>query len=435
MTSTPPELTKPKLSILDAVCIIVGIVVGPGIFEASSSIARALPSIDSLIAIWIIGGILSWSGMACYAELASRYPKNGGEYVWLNVAYGKRVADLFLWADVAIIRPGAIASMAFPAAHYCSALVSSIPLTETSLAAVIIAIFSLLNVAGFYVGKATQNALTILTIVAMLVIIGIGISAPPVSPLEQTLSANDTTQSYGLALILVLFAYGGWNEIANVAGDIRGGARKLYQASVISLAMTTLLYVAINYAFAHLLGFATYSSSPIPVIDGLRRLFPGSAVSVVYATIFLSCLGTIQGMVFTGARLYYYLPIWESEVASDLTRRQLAISYLAQACIALLITILSSSFMNAVVYTTAVVWIFFLLKGLSATLMRWQTPTAAPFSMPLYPVPVIAFCGSCLYLSYSAIVYSPRGSLTSLCVVALGLIVPPMMRAFKTSRL
>jgi amino acid transporter len=385
-----------------------------------------------MLILWLVGALLSYCGVLCYSELAARYPENGGEYAWLQAAYGDRLANLYLWAEVAILKPGIIAAMAFPSARYIQALAPQVPLSQSALASLLVLCLTTVNLVGFQAGKASQNLLSAAKVLGLALIIVLGLLAylrdgAPVGPINEIGQQRD----YGLALILVLFTFGGWSDIANVTADIPSGARGLLTSASLSLALITTLYVLINIAFVSLMGLHGFSTAEIPIAIGLRQILPSSAASLVYLLIAVSCLGAIQGTMFTGSRLYGRIPGIPSHYTHDRTHR---IAFLCQGALSILVIILAQSFISAVVYTTTVVWIFFLLKGLAIPILRAKFPEATTIRVPYYPLPLIFFLSSCVFLIWSALRYDFTGSLIAGVVVLAGIFVPTFSRIVRTAR-
>ena len=190
-----------ELSVFDSMCIIVGIIVGAGIYETAPTIAACMGNWISMLGIWLAGGLLALCGALCYAELATTYPYEGGDYVYLSRAYGNWSGYLFGWSQLAIIRPGDIALMAFIFSRYAQQIFQ-FPHSGLIYAASVIVVLTVINVVGVKMGKWTQNILTVIKILGLLVIIVAGMLAPGVSP--STKPAAFTAGGLKLSLILVL---------------------------------------------------------------------------------------------------------------------------------------------------------------------------------------------------------------------------------------
>ncbi len=434
---TELSLTNTKsqhsLSLWDACAISTGIIIGPGIFETAPAVAQAVSGLSEILSLWLVGAILSYCGILCYSELAARYPENGGEYAWLRAAYGQRLANLYLWAEVAILKPGIIAAMAFPSARYILAVWPTIQLPQSVIASLMVFFLTMINLYGFHAGKRSQNILSAAKVAGLSLIILTGLYAGSHSTQPMELITEGTKQhDYGLALILVLFTFGGWSDIANVTADIQSGARGLLRSASVSLGLITILYVLVNFAFVNLLGVHNFSIAEVPVAVGLQQILPGSAATLVYILIAVSCLGAIQGTMFTGARLYTRI---SPSCHKETNQASYRLAFLSQGALSILVIILTQSFINAVVYTTTVVWVFFLLKALAVPILRAKTEELASIQVPLYPAPLVVFVASCVFLIWSAFKYDPLGSAIAAVVVLMGVFVPYCCRLASKMRL
>jgi amino acid transporter len=427
--NTPDETSRSSLSLWDACAISIGIIIGPGIFETAPTVAQAVSGLTEMLTLWVVGALLSYCGVLCYSELASRYPENGGEYVWLQAAYGDRLASLYLWAEAAILKPGIIAAMAFPSARYINALLPSIGFSQSILAGTLVVSLTAINLLGFRAGRSSQNILSATKVLGLIFIIGAGLlTALSGGSTSGAITHTAQRTDYGLALILVLFTFGGWSDIANVTGDIRSGARGLLKSASLSLGIITSLYVLVNIAFVHLMGLERFSTTNLPIATGLQQILPSSATDLVYLLIAISCLGAIQGTMFTGSRLYSRIVSMSASGAGDTAHRA---AFLCQGTLSLVVILLTQSFISAVVYTTTVVWVFFLLKGLAIPILRAKNSDTPSIRVPYYPLPLIVFTASCVFLIWSAVRYDLGGSAISGLVVLAGLLVPRTSKALR----
>ena len=227
-------------------------------------------------------------GALCYAELATAYPASGGAYVYLGHAFGRRMATLFAWAELCVVRPGSIGAVAFVFAHYANELFR---LGDGWLSLLIyavgsIVVLSLVNLAGLRKGKWTQNFLATAKVLGLLLLFAVAIAAPNDSTLTSS-AAAEGANDWAQALILVMFAYGGWNEVSYVAAEVRDPRRNLPRTLFLGVAVVAAVYVLANLAFAAALGWEGFRSSPAVAADavGLQggqfgaRLIAHSSVS------------------------------------------------------------------------------------------------------------------------------------------------------------
>ncbi|MHB8863364.1 MAG: APC family permease, partial [Pirellulaceae bacterium] len=259
LPESPREPAPPiaaTLGLWDAVSIIVGIVVGTSIFKIPGMVFSNVPGPWEAMGVWLLGGLLSLNGALCYAELATTYPRSGGDYHYLTRAFGRWMGFLFGWAQLAVILTGSIAVMAYAFADYGVRLWGADPQTSAAtlwLAIGAIVLLSLLNLAGVVVGKSVQN---LLSAVKILGLVGIFLAAVFCSS-RGSLQSTGTWEgsNLGLALVFVLYAYGGWNDAAFVAAEVRGQQRKLPLALFLGIGMITVIYLLVIMAYVLVLGF------------------------------------------------------------------------------------------------------------------------------------------------------------------------------------
>ena len=263
---------KKELSLFDSICIIVGIIIGAGIYETAPIVAKCLGCGPGLMLVWLAGGLLALTGALCYAELATAYPREGGDYVYLTRADGRWPGYMFGWSQLAIVRPGDIALMAFIFARYAQTLYAPFGHSDLIYAASAIVLLTVINILGVKAGKWTQNLLTVTKILGLVAISVVGLMAPPAAPLAPE-SGGFTWEGLQLAFILVFFTFGGWNEMAYVAAEIKRPRQNIVRALVLGTVAVTALYLLINGAFLSALGLSGLSSSQAVAVEMMGRFF------------------------------------------------------------------------------------------------------------------------------------------------------------------
>lgn len=413
-----------ELTLLDSTSIIVGIIIGAGIYRSSPSIAALVPNATWLIAVWLFGGFLSLIGALCYAELATAYPYEGGDYVYLTRAFGRPVGFIFAWSQLWIIRPGSIGAMAYAFAEYANQIwprAEGSHATYVLLCYAVISIVALtgINILGVREGKWTQNLLTSAKIAGLLLIVAVGMfftaslgtSSTPPAPAS---GSGFSLSNFGLAMIFVLFTYGGWNEMAYVGAELRDPRRNILRALLLGTVAVTAIYVLINVAFLHALGLegSRHATAAADVLELAVGTWGSLTISLL---ICISALSAINGQIFTGARIYYamgtdhslysWLGRWDAKRGTPIR------SLLIQGVITLALTIwfgLSrNGFDGMVIFTTPAFWFFLVLVGMSLFVLRRRDPEAAhPYRVIGYPLTPILFCLSCAFMVYSSVVYA-----------------------------
>jgi amino acid transporter len=428
--STAVATPRPTLTIADAVGIIVGIVVGAGIFKTPALVAGNVDGTGMLVLAWLLGGVISLIGALCYAELASTYPDAGGDYHFLTRAFGLRLSFLFAWARLTVIQTGSIALLAFALGDYASAVLPLGAYSTPLYAAVVVAGLTMLHVAGRPKTALAQNVLTSLEVLGLLLVAFVGLLGP--SALASAPPSASSSAGFGLVMVFVLLTYGGWNEASYVSAEVRDPGRNMVRALVLSILVVTVLYVAVNVALVRGLGFSGLAASKAPAADLLEKL-TGRAIAVLMSVIVvIATLTSINATIFTGARSAYALgrdfsPFrllghWHGG-------RQAPVNALiVQAIIALALIVVGAltrrGFETMVEYTAPVFWTFILLAGIALFVLRRRESTRArPFRVPFYPVTPVLFCVTCAYLLYSSLAYTGFGALLGVAAVAVGAVV------------
>jgi len=419
---------RKELSLFDSTCIIVGIIIGVGIFETAPIVAASMNGPFNTLAVWLVGGVLALTGALCYAELATTYPREGGDYVYLRRAYGGWAGYLFGWSQLAVVRPGDIALLSFIFARYAQTLYNPWPHSNVVYAAAAVVVLTIINILGVKESKWTQNILTVIKVAGLLLIVGAGFLAPyrHPAPLEP---AGLTLGGLQLAMILVLFTFGGWNEMAYVAAEVKKPKLNIVRALVVGMVVVTVLYLLINCAFFRTLGFAGMTGSDAVAVDALGKAFPDTAGRLVSILICISALGSVNGLVFTGARITYAMGkhhpafravgTWNGRLGTPVW------ALVLQGCLSLAIIVLARSFIDTILYSAPLVWLFFLATTMCVfVLRRKDRDTPRPYKVTGYPVTTIVFCACCVFMLYSSVAYAlankPSGLLVLAGIIATG---------------
>ena len=423
---------RPVLSTFDAVALIVGIVVGAGIFSFPSLVASNTSNSATFILVWLLGGIISLIGALCYAELASTFPSAGGDYHFLKRAFGIKLAFLFAWARITVIQTGSVAILAFIFGDYVTQLYNIGPLSPVIYAALVIAVLTAINILGIQFGAGIQKLLTTLEIAGVATIIIAGLFFAPATTAAQIPASGSGVTSLGLAMVFVLLTFGGWNEAAYISSEMRRGKKQIAVALIMGIAIITTLYVLVNLSYTNVLGLAGVAASSAVAADVMRLTFGDGAAWAIGLMIAIAALTSANATIFTGARTSYalgrdfrtfgILGRWNGRAQSPTN------AFIIQGAIALALvglSILTREGIKSIVdYTAPVFWFFFLMVGLSLFVLRRKEPNAErPFRVPLYPVTPLIFCATSLYLLYSSLSYTGYGSFVGVAVLGLGALI------------
>jgi len=423
--SAAPRAT---LTMVDAAAMLVGIVIGIGIFKTPSLVANFVGSETMFVGLWLLGGIVMLAGALCYAELGSAHPSAGGEYHFLRQAYGPSASLLFAWARCSVIQPGAIAAVAFVLGDYANVLLPLGSPGPAIYAVTGVVAITAINFVGTLQGKRTQMALAILTVVAVLAVAIAGLLAaggpkPSVAPRDLGLGPA------GLAMVFILLTYGGWNEAAYLSGELRDVGRNMVRALIGGSAVVVVLYLLINFAYLNVLGLEGLRQSSAVGADLMRVTIGDKGATILSLIVCCTALSTLNGTVFTGARSYFALGrdvtifrrlgIWQERGQAPVN------GLIAQCAIAVALVLFGSvtrdGFEAMVAYTAPVFWLFMLLIAIATVVFRGRRSAGElPFRMPLYPLPPIVLGAACAWMLYSSLMYAGIGSIIGAAVLVLG---------------
>lgn len=461
------NVAKPKrqLNLFDTVCIIVGVIVGAGLYETTPVVASSAGGFGPAIGVWLFGGATALIAALCYAELSTSFPRSGGDFVYLSVAYDPRLGNLFAWCEFWIIRPGNIGMMAYVFADYTRQVwplglqIGDRNLDAVVYASVAVILLTLLNLAGVRSGKTTQNFLTVLKTVGLFGLsIGLLLLAGhPQSPLFGAATVPETTpepasesatadwSSIRFAILMAMFAYGGWADMVNVAEEVRDPRRNLLRALVLGSLAVTLVYVVANLAFFHALGYQGVAESEAVAVDAANRFVPNWGGTLISLLVGVSCLGAVNAMLMAGSRIIYaageanptikLLGVWSPRFDAPV------FALLTQSGATLLLIIglgynHNDGFAQLLIFTSPVYWSFALLVAVGLFRLRRLSPDEKqPFRTPLFPLTPAAFVGLCAFMLYSGVTwaYSNRQYSTA-ALVALGVVLLGVVFVWVTYR-
>ena len=405
VSSAPRQL----LSLSDGIVLICGMVIGAGIFKAPSIVAANTSSNAEFLFAWIFGGVVSVCGALVYAELASRHPETGGEYAYLARGFGRGAAFVFAWSRMTVIQTGAIAAVAFVFGDYASEIFRLGDKSSAIYAALGVAVLTLLNFAGTVESKTLQKIMQVLLFAGLLFIAlgGLMVGAAP-GPAEPASGG-----SFGLAMIFVLLTYGGWNEAAYLAGEVRDPRRNMIRILVGGILAVTVLYLLVNLGYLAALGLGGMRQSRAVAADVMRVVTGEKGALLLALIVCLAALTTVNAAIFTGARtnyalgrdfaLFARLGSWRE--AGSTPGNALLLQGAIAAALVLVASFTPDGFSAMVAYTAPVFWTFFLLTGLTLFMFRRAGGDPPAFRVPLYPVVPLAFCGTCAYMLYSSVNY------------------------------
>jgi len=431
-TPFPAAPPRGSLAVTDGVAVLVGIVIGIGIFGFPPLVAQHAPSTGAYMALWAAGGLVMLAGALCYAELGSAYPDTGGEYHYLGRAWGRPVGLLFAWARGTVIQTGAIAVVAFIYGDYAQQLVPLGPHGPALHAALSVAALTALNILGTRESRRMQILFTVLTLLALGAVMAAGVLAPEPPPGTATPAAlpGNPAGLLGMGMVFVLLTYGGWNESAYLSAELRDPARDVSRVLLTGTAVVTVAYLLTNLAFLQIFGLEGLRGQQAVGAEVMRHVAGNHAAAGLSLLVCATALSTLNATIMTGARVYYALGrdvpglrglgVWSARGATP-TR-----GLLAQGAITLALVGFGSwaqgGVQAMVAYTAPVFWLFMALTVAAVWRLRRIDPVRArPFRVPLYPVTPLLFVLVCLGLLWSSVVYAGAGAWLGLAVLAAGL--------------
>ena len=442
MSPSQPDSTQPLrlLHPFSAIALIVGIVVGAGIFKTPSLVAAISGDAGWALVLWVVGALISIAGALCYAELCTAYPNAGGDYHFLQRAFGRDLSFMYGWSRATNINTGSIALLAFVFGDYMSTLVPLGTYSSAIWALGVVVMLTLVNVVGLHASSRVQMLLTVLEVLGLLAVVvaGFWVDAPASGAISWFVQAPAPAQ-WGLCLVFVLLTFGGWNESAYVSAELRGGPRTMVWVIVASMAALTAIYLLVNLALLMGLGLKGLASSKTAASDLLGLAFGPWAHKALGLFVAIAALTSINATMIVGARTNFAvgrdwnalrkLGQWQLQVGSP--RQALWMQALISIALILLGTQEADGFSAMVEFTAPVFWGFLFLVGLSVIWLR-QTDgqTERPFKVPLYPLLPLIFCSACAWLTYSSITYaiSQKAIHVSMWLIASGVLALLLLR-------
>ncbi|GEO02454.1 amino acid transporter [Adhaeribacter aerolatus] len=424
---------KPILRMADAISLIVGIVVGAGIFRTPSLVAANTNSTTMFLAVWIVGGIISLIGALCYAELTTTFPNTGGDYHYITRAFGRRLGFLFAWARMSVVQTGSIALLAFIVGDYLTQIYSLGAFSSVIYAALVVISLTGINIIGVRFGTSTQKLLTMVEVSGILLITLAGFLFTPTASITSTVAeASVTHSSLGMAMVFVLLTFGGWNEAAYISAELRSGRRGMAKALIFGIVIITLIYLLINLSYLKVLGLSGMAKSEAVAGDLMQVAFGEGGMVLIGILVAISALTSANATIFTGARTNYalgkdfsvfrVLGKWNAQANSPINA--LVVQGLISLALLGLGLFTRQGFETIIDYTAPVFWFFFLLVGIAVFVLRRKEPNRErPFRVPLYPLTPLIFCLTSAYLLYSSLVYTGLGALVGIGVLMAGLLL------------
>ncbi len=425
----PPTLVR-SLGLTDATLLVIGCIVGVGIFRTAGPIASHVHSPVLILALWLVGGLVSLCGALCYAELSAMFPESGGDFIYISRIYGRFWGFLFGWTKLFIERTGTIAILGFVFAEYLSRIAAYSPTVLRWVAAGAILLLTAVNVAGIRWGTYVQNLFAVLKVGALGSLILAGaftLAAGRAIAVDWSLPAWDgpLVQSLGVAFVFVLWTYGGWTEAAYVAEEVKEPTRAIPKAILGGVALTTTLYLLVNWSYLLFIPMERLPSTPLVASASMQALLGNPGAVFIVSMIACSAFGALNGYILTGARILYAMgrdhALFAGLGAVHPRFRTPAVALWTNAAIAIGL-VCTKTFEQIMTYSTVVISVFFTMAVFGVLILRRRRPDQArPYRAWGYPVTPLLFCLVMIGFILDVCVKEPAESAFGFALLALGL--------------
>jgi APA family basic amino acid/polyamine antiporter len=398
-SQTPPESETPELArrlgLFDATMIVMGGIVGSGIFINSYVVARQVHTPTLVLGAWAAGGLIALAGAFIWAELAALRPKVGGQYAYMREAFHPSIAFIYGWTLLLVTQTGGMAAVAVTFAKYFVALTRA-PMTDWTVAATALAALTVINCLGVRAGSSVQNALMLMKIVVIAALVACGVllisgrwpaaTGQVVASGEAWRASSDEggwqlITSLGATMVPVLFAYGGWQTANFIAGEVRNARRNLPLGLLIGVVGVILLYLAVNVVYVGVLGVGGLAATETPASEVMRLAMGERGKTLIAIGIAVSTLGFLSQSMLTAPRVYFAMAedrlFFKSVAKLDPRTRVPVVAIALQGALAIVIA-LSGTYAQILSYVVAVDSIFFALTAAALLVLHHHERLAGP---------------------------------------------------------
>lgn len=404
--------------------LVMGGIIGSGIFVNPAEVARHVEVPLLIVGVWVLGGVIAMAGALVYAELAARRPGTGGQYAYIRDAYGPLPAFLYGWSLLLVIQSGGMAAVAITFARYFGEL-THLPIGDNIVAVGVLGLLTVINCFGVRSGSNVQSALMVLKILAILALVLVGWLAAPASSSHESpfTGSTSTLAGIGAALTPVMFAYGGWQTSSFMAGEMRNPSRDLPRGLIFGVIGVILLYTAVAFVCVHTLGPAGLAGSKTPASDVVRLAFGEQGATWIALGIAISALGFLSQGMLTTPRIYFSMAedgLFFRRVATvSRATHAPTIAIMLQGAAAAIIA-LSGTYGQILSYVVSVDFIFFGLTGAALFVFRRQSPVSSGFRVPGHPFTSGLFVAACIIIVVATVWNNPINSLIGYAILLAG---------------
>jgi len=425
----PPKLAR-VLTLLDATMINAGGIIGSGIFMVPATIALLTGSTSLILAVWVFGGLISLFGALSVAELGAAMPRAGGQFVYLNEAYGPVWGYLYGWSCVAVINTASIAAVGVAFSEYLSFFFPLSTMGIKSVAILSVILLTIINILDVKSGARAQNVFTLLKIGAIFGIISLGLvmdggSAENIQPFYPDRPLPALVGPLGLAMVSVLWTYDGWIFITYVAGEVKNPGRNIPLSLVFCMLIVISIYLLINFVFTYTLGIGAMGTSTLVASDSAFIFLGEKGSALVSIIILISLLGANNGFILTSARINYAMArnrlFFQQAAKVHPKFKSPANALIIQAVWACALTF-SGTYNQLITYIIFASWIFYAMSCAAVIILRKKRPEMKrPYKTPGYPYIPIIFILFAVFLTFNTILEAPRDAAVGVGIILAGL--------------
>ena len=424
--SPEPQLAR-RLGLFDATMIVMGGIIGSGIFMNPSVVAQQVHTPFLILGAWTLGGLFALAAAFIWAELAALRPDVGGQYAYLREAFHPGVAFVYGWVLLLVIQTGGMAAVAVTFARYFVEL-TNIPIAHAYFAAIVLTILTIINCLGVRAGSTVQSILMVLKILAIAALVICGFAFADKSTLSPELLDRplslDLLTVFGAAMVPVIFAYGGWQTATFVAGEIKEPRKNLPRGLILGVTGVVLLYIAANVVYIGVLGTSGLAASTAAASDVMRRALGDFGAKAIAAGIAISTAGFLSQSMLTAPRVYFAMAkdgLFFKQVATVHPRTRAPIVAIAvQGALAIIIALLGT-YDRILNYVVSVDAIFFALTACCIFILRKRQPVEAGITrVPGHPFTTIIFIAICVLVVINTVYRYPDNTLIGIAIMIAG---------------
>ena len=420
-----------RLGLFDATMIVMGGIIGSGIFINPYVVAQRVHTQFLILGVWVFGGLLALIAAFVWAELAAWRPDVGGQYAYLREAFHPGVAFLYGWVLLLVIQTGGMAAVAVTFSRYFAEMVH-LQLSESVLAAIVLSILTIVNCLGVRAGSTVQSILMVLKIVAIagLVVCGLLLVAPnAIAPrstglLDRPISL-DLVTAIGAAMVPVLFAYGGWQTATFVAGEIKEPEKNLTRGLIYGVIGVVLLYVTANVVYLRVLGTDGLAAATAPASEVMRHALGKTGAALIAGGIAISTVGFLSQSMLTAPRVYFAMArdgLFFKQVATVHPRTRAPIVAIALQGILAIIIAFWGRYEQILNYVVSMDFIFFGLTACCVFVFRKRSPqTIQTIRTPGHPFTTLLFIAACWLVVINTIIHYPSNTLIGMAILVAGI--------------